>query len=174
MQPEPSPPEFPGYVTEALPRSVIREVAKMVFSYWEDIEELLVGKTFNIVYYLDAIWPHIDKKFKLLPISYDEMGDNLLGLAKPSEKTIEIREDIYVRARAGDQNAQLVVAHEFGHYHLHSELKFPKLADASTPHDCRTEHQADVFADELLEIAGVRSPRAIQLELLEIESDGSA
>ncbi|MFP3398794.1 ImmA/IrrE family metallo-endopeptidase, partial [Brevibacterium sp. SIMBA_078] len=45
---------------------------------------------------------------------------------------------------------KLVIAHELGHFFLHKNVNTFKLANCSSVLENKLEHQADVFASEIL------------------------
>jgi hypothetical protein len=146
------------YIVAPLTRTDIRSISSF---YKDTLGKLSSGEEkVGIVFFLDALLPNVVPGFRLTTKAISEMG-NYLGLAKPSENEIWVREDIYESACSGTLEAEKVLAHEFGHFCLHRNVKFPKVADAKTPKECNAEWQADVFADYLL---GVTEK---QLELFE-------
>jgi len=145
-----------GYVVPPLSKEEIKEYAKPYLDFWNRND---LGR-FNPLLFLDTLYTLIDKDFSLVSKSKDQMG-SLLGLATPAKNLIEIREDVYYRALEGSHEAQLVIAHEFGHFCMHQNIRFPKLADESTPNEQSAEWQANYFADVLM---GLDS-QPIQMEL---------
>jgi len=137
-----------SYVAPPLSRRVIRDVVKFFHDLWDELVPEQKG-SFDILLFIDAIYPRLDEEFKLISKTQEEMGD-YLGLTIPGENQVWIREDIYRKAQNRETESEMVCAHEFGHYVLHGNLKYPKKADASTPDACLAESQADAFAEELL------------------------
>jgi len=93
----------------------------------------------------------------LIVSSREEMGISE-GHTCPDRSYIELREDVYEAAWAGDGRARFTAAHELGHFILHTKID---LARASPGHEKKpyllSEPQADQFAAELL------MPRAFAL-----------
>lgn len=107
---------------------------------------------FDIMSFLEFKMPEISPQFQLKILSKAELGD-LLGLTHPDAFTIKLREDVYDKALDGDGFSRMTVAHELGHFVMHSESKLGfarKLADDSTKTYMNSEWQASCFAGELL------------------------
>lgn len=133
------------YVVQGLSRAEIRSFACSVRD--------LLGVTsprLDIVRLLDIVLFKIDKGFSLEICDRGEMEDNH-GLTIPSQKIIKIRDDVYARAEQGVPRDRFTLAHELGHYILHSDEGFARrIADSSTPAFRKSEWQANAFAGELL------------------------
>ena len=133
----------------ALPRSrsQIREIADLV--RW--IVKKEKSFYFDIVRFIEHVLPKIEEDFILRICSEDEMS-YCEGLTSPSKGIMNIREDVYYGAIAGNGRDRFTIAHELGHYILHKEEsicyarnekeKYQKFRDP--------EWQADAFAGELL------------------------
>jgi uncharacterized protein YozE (UPF0346 family) len=145
-----------GYIAPPMERSEIKEVVDVIKGFWTSITNNEVE--FDILVFLDLVFPEVEENFRLLAKSFEDMGD-YLGLTVPQKNEIYIRDDIYQNAMKGSIEAKKVFAHELGHYLLHSSIKYPKLANSETPATCLAEEQADIFADELLSV------EVMQLEL---------
>lgn len=136
-----------AYVVAPVSRQDIRSMAAAVRA---------LGKCptgyFDIMGFLEFKMPEISPQFQLEILSTAELGDQL-GLTHPDAFTIKLREDIYDNARDGDGFSRMTVAHELGHFVMHSESKLGfarKLADDSTKAYMNSEWQANCFAGELL------------------------
>lgn len=84
--------------------------------------------------------------------THNEM-DGAEGLTCPNGNFIMIREDVYEKACEGDARARFTLAHELGHWALHSNSNMPlarKVSSAVVPAYRRAEPQANQFAAELL------------------------
>lgn len=109
-------------------------------------------KYFPIEYFIETVLPSIDPKFSLIIESHNEMG-SCHGIACPEKSTITIREDVYERAISGTGRDRFTLAHELGHYLLHTDSnvslarieKGKKIEPYKDP-----EWQANTFAAELL------------------------
>lgn len=107
---------------------------------------------FDIMNFLEFSLPKISPAFDLQIKSKSELQDNL-GLTQPDRFIIQLRDDIYARAWDGDGFARMTVAHELGHFVMHSESKLGfarTLASITTPKFMNSEWQANCFAGELL------------------------
>jgi Zn-dependent peptidase ImmA (M78 family) len=136
-----------AYVVDPLSRQDIRTVAAAVRA---------VGQSptgyFDIMGFLEFKMPELSPQFQLKILSLAELGDQL-GVTHPDAFIIKLREDIYDKACDGDGFSRMTVAHELGHFVLHSESKLGfarKLADDSTKAFMNSEWQANCFAGELL------------------------
>jgi len=88
--------------------------------------------------------------FRLEVGSHAEMRDDE-GRACPRGEFIELREDVYEKAWDGDGRARFTVAHELGHWCLHSNVVLPRAKhEVEIPHFRLSEPQANQFAAGLL------------------------
>lgn len=74
------------------------------------------------------------------------------GRSYPDTGLVQIREDVYKRACAGEGRDRFTIAHEIGHLVLHSGLSLQRTAVSSgpiRPYES-SEWQANAFAGELL------------------------
>lgn len=107
---------------------------------------------FPIMPFIEGTLPMVDPEFNLEILPKDEMG-NIHGLTFPEKHQILLREDVYEGACNGKGRDRFTVAHELGHYVLHtpSKIMLAKLESGITvPSYMDPEWQADVFAGELL------------------------
>ena len=109
------------------------------------------GAFFDIVQFLDIILPRHCDSFCLEVVEGYELGD-AHGLTLPDENRILIREDVYLGACDGYGRDRMTMAHELGHYVLHSNLGFARRirGAGSIPKYESSEWQADDFGGELL------------------------
>ena len=107
---------------------------------------------FPIVQFVEIFLPLLmpDFDFAVLPI--EELRDKH-GETNPSDKTIRIREDVYLGAVAGNGRDRLTMAHEVGHLLFHGDgaVVLCRLG----PNECLKayedpEWQASAFGGELL------------------------
>ena len=92
----------------------------------------------------------IDEDFYYEIVDKETMG-NIHGLAHPNEHYIQIREDVYERCVKGYGRDRFTVAHELGHYLLHSSgVTLARLGDEKVQAYRDPEWQANTFAAELL------------------------
>lgn len=107
---------------------------------------------FPITQFLEFGMPILFEDFSYEILSLSEMGDNH-GATFPEKNLIQIREDVYEGALSGKGRDRFTIAHELGHFFLHSEIplharKFSSQRPRKTY--CDSEWQADCFAGELL------------------------
>jgi Zn-dependent peptidase ImmA (M78 family) len=88
--------------------------------------------------------------FELEIASPQEMGSNE-GETCPSGTLIRLREDVYIKACAGEGRARFTVAHELGHWHMHTGVKLARSEQGErVPGYMASEPQANQYAAELL------------------------
>ena len=107
---------------------------------------------FPIMEFVELLMPKLYEDFELQICPVSEMKD-IHGLTYPERHIIYLREDIYEGACKGHGRDRFTVAHELGHFLLHSPermvlAKFRGLGE--TPTYMNPEWQADAFAGELL------------------------
>ena len=109
------------------------------------------GTYFNIVEFIELILPIIDDDF-VLEISTKEELKNNHGEAYPDDHLIKIREDVYFRAIEGSGRDRFTMAHELGHYLMHSknQIKLARNGSDTIQYYEDSEWQANTFAAELL------------------------
>jgi hypothetical protein len=106
---------------------------------------------FPILQVVEVLLPQHDPDFSFEVKEHHELGDQH-GLTRPELKEMWIREDVYEGARRGVGRDRFTIAHELGHYLLHSG---PALARKVQPkgalpaYRC-SEWQANSFAGALL------------------------
>lgn len=104
----------------------------------------------DIVKLVEIDLARLDEGFVLHLPEREDMGD-IEGLTNPIEKWIYIRADVYDGACRGRGRDRMTIAHEIGHYLLHRQADFPRIAKgAEIPVFRRSEWQANTFAGELL------------------------
>ena len=74
---------------------------------------------FPIVEFIETVLPEIDPKFSYLYVDKAEMPDTYEYFDNDT-KVMVIREDVYERALNGSGRDRFTLAHELGHYVLHS------------------------------------------------------
>ncbi|WP_455475310.1 ImmA/IrrE family metallo-endopeptidase [Bartonella sp. B17] len=73
------------------------------------------------------------------------------GLTHPQGKYIAIRRDVYEKACYNDGRSNFTIAHELGHFMLHTNLPFQRIANSrKIATYCSAEKQANHFAAALL------------------------
>lgn len=82
--------------------------------------------------------------------NYHEMA-GAEGLTDPNGEFIQIREDVYEAAVSGDGRARFTVAHELGHFFLHTGIPLARSVKGDGIDIFRkSEPQANQFAAEFL------------------------
>ena len=74
---------------------------------------------FPIVEFIETVLPEIDPKFSYLYVAKNEMPDTYAYFDNVAN-SIVVREDVYDRALNGSGRDRFTLAHELGHYVLHS------------------------------------------------------
>ena len=112
------------------------------------IVELRVDEAVVVENVLPILIP--DFQFEVVPVY--QMGSKH-GETYPSKNLIRIREDVYLRAAAGEGRDRLTIAHEAGHLFLHEDdcIALCRLAPSEKlkPYE-DPEWQANAFGGELL------------------------
>lgn len=131
----------------AKPRS-IKDIRKVALLLRQTLKLEDVAK-FPIIELIESMHT-IDEEFYYEIVDKETMG-NIHGLACPNEHCIKIREDVYERCIAGYGRDRFTLAHELGHYLLHSsEVTLARLGEERVQAYRDPEWQANTFAAELL------------------------
>lgn len=95
--------------------------------------------------------PLVQPDFALTIGELREMGD-AHGLTRPEQQVIQLRADVYEGIRQGKGRDRFTLAHEIGHYVMHTDPGLARrLAErAKLPAYKDSEWQADVFGGALL------------------------
>ena len=135
------------FKVEPKSRNDLRETARV-------IREKLKIKTlfFPIVELLDSL-TILDPTFNYAVEEDCEFAPGEHAYWEPVERTMHIRESVYNGAYEGKGRDRMTIAHEVGHYILHTD-QYPKMCRAISPRSIRafesSEWQAKAFAAELL------------------------
>ena len=136
------------YKADAISRDDIRRFVRSIKKLVGLEDELY----FPILSFVENILPILVPDFQFEVVPESEMG-NKHGETYPSKNLIRIREDIYLRAAAGEGRDRLTVAHEVGHLFLHEDdaIALCRLepGEKLKPYE-DPEWQADAFGGELL------------------------
>ncbi|MFC5760493.1 ImmA/IrrE family metallo-endopeptidase [Rhizobium sp. GCM10022189] len=124
-----------------------------IHSVAEAVRGALGIAQFAYVPVVDVLEKVMDQQLELVRFevgSTEEMRDNE-GLADPNGQFIQIREDVYEKAVAGDGRARFTIAHELGHFFLHTSIPLARSekGDGVPPYR-KSEPQANQFAAEFL------------------------
>lgn len=132
-----------------LSRHQIRDIARKVRALAAEMIGTN-GPFFDIVRFLDVTLPKVIPEFTLEILEDRDLGE-AHGMTYPDRHLIKIPENVYIRAHKGHGRDRLTLAHELGHYLLHSGLGLARtLADESVKPYRKSEWQANAFGGELL------------------------
>lgn len=106
---------------------------------------------FPIVKFIEWILPILGFDYEI--VSEKELG-NAYGVTHTGMKVMKIREDVYDKAVEGDPRHRFTLAHELGHFLLHTPDRV-SFARGDVPAYMNPEWQANVFAGELLAPCGL-------------------
>lgn len=101
---------------------------------------------FPIVRFIEFILPSLGFDYEIVPVG--EMG-NAYGVTHTGIRVMKIREDVYDGAVEGNPRHRFTLAHELGHFLLHTPDRV-SFARGDIPAYMSPEWQANVFAGELL------------------------
>lgn len=107
---------------------------------------------FPIVEFIENILPQIDTNFSYEYCELADMPKNTYAFYNPTDNIMHIREDVYEAACKDDGRHRFTLAHEVGHYFLHSEdviLRRSASKFEIKPFE-NPEWQANTFAGALL------------------------
>lgn len=105
---------------------------------------------FDIVRFLEIDLPKWDRNFSL-SISETLPSPGAHALTHIHLATIEVLEDVYVRACGGSGRDRMTLAHELGHFILHTEVSLARRDSGQTVKAYEDpEWQAKAFAGELM------------------------
>lgn len=107
---------------------------------------------FPILPFVENVLPLLIPDFQFEVVPAIKMGGKH-GETYPSKNIMRIREDVYLRAAAGEGRDRLTIAHEVGHLFMHEDdsIALCRLApdEQLRPFE-NPEWQADAFGGELL------------------------
>lgn len=134
-----------GTRVKALSIRKIRESAELV----REALGVANDPQFNVAHALEFKLQKWGFEYEIVP--KEEMGDNH-GLTYPDKGLIQLREDVYEGALAGNGRDRFTVGHEKGHLFLHTGIPLARQAVVNPSHHIYedAEWQADTFASELL------------------------
>ena len=134
-----------SYKVKPLSRSSIRNVAK----YIRKICGIQDKQEFPVIVFMEFI---LDKFDYIYDICHKSELKSEYAKTIPSEKIIQIREDVYERAIQGIPRDIFTIGHEIGHAILHDDIKEIALARADEKINAfeNPEWQANTFAGELI------------------------
>lgn len=107
---------------------------------------------FPILPFVENVLPLLIPDFQFEVVPTIKMGGKH-GETYPSKNIMRIREDVYLRAAAGEGRDRLTIAHEVGHLFMHEDdsIALCRLAPGEQLRPFENpEWQADAFGGELL------------------------
>lgn len=106
----------------------------------------------DIIAVLEYAMPQLYKSFNYVISADSDMKVNAHAYTNMDKHEIVIREDVYERARMGKGRDRFTIAHEIGHYILHSNTNSLTRVYANETIKAyeNLEWQANAFAGELL------------------------
>ena len=107
---------------------------------------------FPIMHVLENILPLIYPDFHIEAVEDNELPGRMAETT-PEQWVIRVKQSVYTAACNGDAWARMIMAHELGHFILHSSQNtaFAYVEKGSRlPPDVDPERQTDIFAAELL------------------------
>lgn len=131
-------------VAKPLSRAMIREYANYIRKS-VGYEEMIFCPISQLIEALE----HEDSGFTLEIVDDKEMS-NFYGLTSTADGVMKIRESVYDGAVEGNPRDRFTLAHELGHYLMHSPERMSLARSEEYPPYCDPEWQANVFAAELL------------------------
>jgi hypothetical protein len=138
-----------GFLVPPRSRIKIRVLARQVRALYRRV----TGRDepwFPIVGFVDVVVPLVDEDFQLQVVSKGELG-NAHGMTYPDRNIMQIREDVYEGGRRGVGRDRLTIAHEVGHWLMHSDLGLARVRATARSEPFRSsEWQANAFGGELL------------------------
>lgn len=119
---------------------------------WAELVRRLAGNEcpwFDIVRFVENGLPRLDHDFSFL--LDDQLPSDTHACTVVRDRTILIRPEIYDRAIAGHGRDRMTLAHELGHFLLHTEIRLGRrVGDGPVDAFRDPEWQAKCFAGELL------------------------
>lgn len=113
---------------------------------------------FPIVRFIEWVLPLLGFDYEI--VAANEMG-NAYGVTHTGMKVMKIREDVYDKAVEGNPRHRFTLAHELGHFLLHTPDRV-SFARGEVPAYMNPEWQANVFAGELLAPCNLVNGMSIQ------------
>lgn len=135
-----------GYQATPLSRPNIRRIAMHV----RGVLGLADHPYIDVELLIDFLLPRCFEGFSYDVWTAEEMGNNH-GLARPDDRFIVLRDDVYARACHGRGRDRLTVLHEIAHLLLHTKDHILLRRGTGQPKRyCDPEWQANCFAGEFL------------------------
>lgn len=103
---------------------------------------------FPIVEFIEWILGNPDTGIDIYIVTEEEM-DSAYGITNTGNRSMMIREDVYMRAACGSARDRFTLCHEVGHYFLHQPESIG-MARGQIPAYMQPEWQANAFAALLM------------------------
>ncbi|HBI91148.1 MAG TPA: hypothetical protein DDY58_01210 [Terrisporobacter glycolicus] len=132
------------------PKSIkqIRSMANFI----REVSNKVLGENeeFPILEFIEKVLQKEDEDLYIGADTKEKMGDNH-GITNLDENSIIIREDVYENALKGNGRDRFTIAHELGHYLMHTkeDAVFTRSNVQLKAYE-NSEWQANTFASELL------------------------
>lgn len=137
---------MPDYMVPPASRNDIKVFANRVRRLFH-LHEI---ETFPVMEFVEIVLTKIDPSFNYEIVSDAEMGSDQANYS-PVSNTMRIRNSVYEGAYNGNGRDRFTVAHELGHYFLHSDVSLSRADDnINVPAYRNPEWQANTFAAALL------------------------
>jgi len=139
-------------MTLLIAKPTSRAKIRLLTNELREIVDMSSEKYFPVVEFLEWGLPQFDPKFTLEIVTPSSMN-NEYGVTYPEKKLIRLREDVYEKAANGSFRDRFTIAHEIGHYFMHSPEKIAfarSQVKDEVPAFKDPEWQANTFAGELL------------------------
>lgn len=134
-------------VANPMSRKNIRTIANTI----REITNLNNEFYFPVVRFIEEVLVIIDKEFNYVILNDQDMPANTYAQYNASSNEMLIRESVYNGAISDIGRDRFTLAHEIGHYILHSDVVFSRVDNKNQVKTyCDPEWQADAFAGELL------------------------
>jgi len=136
------------YIAAPMSRNDISAITNII----RDACGLTKEKYFRVVDVLELFLPSFDSDFVMEIADVHAMREE--GMAYPENHVIVLRQDVYEGAIKGNSRDRFTVAHEIGHYILHTPNRIQRTGLARSKERLKAyldpEWQANTFAGELL------------------------
>ena len=138
-----------SYKAEPLSRKKIREITK----YLRKLCGISMKQEFPVVKFMECLLEKFEYTYEIC--SEEELPKDYARTI-PSEKILQVREDVYMKAVNGNGRHIFTIAHEIGHVILHDfeTVSFARADEKIKVYE-DPEWQANTFAGELIAPADV-------------------
>lgn len=112
---------------------------------------------FPVMHFIELVLPEVDPDFNLDIVEDSELT-GVFAETIPAQHTIRVKRSVYEAACKKNGWARMVMAHELGHLYYHNAATVSYAMHQpgqKLPLEKDPEHQADIFAAELLAPSGI-------------------